>query len=152
MGVADIAAVLFWPSFRPGNSVRLCWVRTADALHQPIYSVRRNPSRGQRIRVRRVVVVDVTRRVDIPRIVRVPSIGRTEAHVLCTTYIPVVGFRRSRSDLYQLRICFRNPTYWSVKYLYLFELMWKSGFAILINSNIVVHWSPASASRLNRFS
>ena len=38
--------------------------------------------RGKPIRVRRVVVVDVAARVDIPRIVRVATISGPQTHVL----------------------------------------------------------------------
>ncbi len=42
------------------------------------------------IRVVRVVVVDVAARVDVPRIVRVATIRRPQAHILRLTYTLIV--------------------------------------------------------------
>jgi len=44
----------------------------------------KNPIRGAAIRVDRVVVVDVTAGVDVPRVVRVTTISGAQADVLRT--------------------------------------------------------------------
>ena len=50
-------------------------------------------NRGEAITVARVVVVDVARRVDIPRIVRVVAVRRTQADVVSTYFqlVPFIG-------------------------------------------------------------
>lgn len=45
---------------------------------------------GEAIRVERVVVVEEAARVLIPRIVRIATIRRAEAHILRSAYVPII--------------------------------------------------------------
>ena len=53
-----------------------------------------NLNRGEAIGVACVVVVDVARRVDIPRIVRVATIGRAQAHVARASLQPIPCYNK----------------------------------------------------------
>lgn len=54
-------------------------------------SVTHTQTRGEAIRVERVVVVEVAARVLIPRIVRIATIRRAEAHILRSACVPIIN-------------------------------------------------------------
>ena len=142
MFVADQArtsSASYWYCFAYAGISVPCvyYVESTYAMHRLTLSCSHN--RGEPIRVAGVVVVDIAGRVDIPRIVRIATIRRTQPNVLSTTYIPYC-------------FAFASCHFWTRalvsrvicdQYCTLFPLRWNSLRAMLISASSSLHFRIA---------